>query len=153
VVADGRFGYLPLRTGPERCPIGRDRGTYCEIGAVPEGRTTFIPFEGDAFYINALCDPAAFMPNCTTPCPAGSQYRGDGCWVASPPPGRNPFVWQGGFYYDRLDTEVYANACPLGVDDSAHCYVGPAPAGFTPRIQDGEFWVDAACGTVPALED
>jgi hypothetical protein len=136
--------------GDERCPIGREHGAYCEFGAIPEGRTGWIPFDGDAFYLDAVCNPAEYMPNCPEPCPDGTRWTGSSCFVANAPPGQSAFVWEGGFYYDYLDTEVYAVRCPIGRDDGAHCALGAAPGSGA--VAGDTFLVQPSCGNVPILE-
>lgn len=151
LIRDGNFGYSIMRDGGERCPVGRDRGTWCEFGAIPEGRVGSVTFEGDMFLLDRICNPTELMPNCPLPCPEGARFDGEHCFFGNPPPDRDPFVYEGGFYYNWLDTEIYASRCPIGTDDSAHCFVGRPDEGWTPHIINDAFYVDPACGNVPPL--
>ena len=151
-IADNVFTYS-FAEGDERCPIGRERSLYCEFGEVPEGRLGRVTFEGDAFFLNATCEPNLDMPNCPEPCPDGTTYDGTRCLVSEAPPGTSPFIYEGGFYYEYLDSEVYADPCPIGEDDSANCYVRDVPRGRSGSIRSDAFYVDAGCGNVPSLEE
>ena len=151
VVAEHIFAYYPL-TGDERCPIGRDRGAWCEFGPIPEGREGTVNFEGTEFKLDALCNPDAYMANCPQPCPEGTLYIGDGCLWGNPPPGTNPAVSGRGFYYDKLSDLAYANECPIGAPEATRCYAGTPPLGFVSEIRGGAFYTEPACGNVPSLD-
>lgn len=137
----------------ERCPIGREHATYCEFGPIPEGRNARVPFDGDRFSLEPVCQPEANMPNCPYPCPEGTTFNGARCLVAEVPLDSSPFVWEGGFYYQYLDTETYAEACPLGTDDSANCRVADVPSGWEGIVRGDALYVEAACGNVPSLSE
>lgn len=151
-IADDLFTYT-FAEGDERCPIGRERPLYCEFGQIPEGRIGSVTFEGDAFFLNATCEPNLDMPNCPQPCPQGTHYDGTRCLVSEAPVGTSPFIYEDGFYYQYLDTETYADACPIGQDDSANCFVSDIPDGRTGTIRNDSFYVDASCGNVPSLSE
>ena len=147
-IDNGIFYYTPVSPsagGP--CPIGCDEGNRCRVGPAPAGREVFV-WDSRHYYTKRLCDPTAGMANCPKPCPIAGRHDGKDCYISTPPPGTNPFIYQNGFYYQPM-TGYPRNGCPLGVYDSVHCYMGAAPTGTTALLKGEKFYVKAACGNVP----
>ncbi|MBC7691701.1 MAG: hypothetical protein H7222_08010 [Methylotenera sp.] len=67
-------------------------------------------------------------------CPIGT-YDGSNCYVESPPPGANPFLYQNRFYYQPL-----LKRCSLGTFDGANCHVSAPPTGASPFIYQNRFY-------------
>jgi hypothetical protein len=77
-------------------------------------------------------------------CPlAGSWFDSANCFVARPPAGTSPFVYNGGLYY----TPLPGNQCPLPGSsfDSANCFVVRPPAGTNPFIYAGNLYYTPLC--------
>jgi hypothetical protein len=95
-----------------------------------------------------VCTYSGFPCACLTPCTIGS-YDGNACYVATPPAGTNPVIWQGGLYY----SPVYTPTCPLNGSqyDGANCQVATAPPGTNPFVWGGGLYHTALPGGVCPL--
>ena len=150
-VLNGAFVYTPLIGADDPCPVGRKVGDICEWASIPTGRVGSASLLRLAYYLEPVCAPDRWMPNCASPCPAGTEFDGARCVAGYAPPGSNPFVWSGGYYYDYLNEAVYLQRCPVGSDDGAHCYVGSPSSGTALIAQGNQFAVPASCQSVPRL--
>ena len=135
------------KTGVKPCPYGRENGSVCEIGPVPEGKTVAV--KNSDVYFTPACQPVASMPNCPYPCPLGGYFDGQGCFYGRPPAGTTASATNGAFYYTM---PTGATACPLGsFDESANkCKAYTWPEGAVGQVLDNNFYLQAACSKVPA---
>ena len=58
------------------------------------------------------------------------------CYVATPPPNQQPFVWSNSWYVKPQN----GNQCAIGNFDGVNCYVGSPPGGHTAFVYDGNFY-------------
>jgi hypothetical protein len=58
------------------------------------------------------------------------------CYVAAPPPGQQPFVYNNSWYVAAQN----GNQCAIGSFDGQNCYVGSAPGGHTAFIWNNNFY-------------
>jgi hypothetical protein len=79
------------------------------------------------------CTHVGWWWNSSWPTPS---YDGANCYVATPPPGQQSFVWNNSWYV----TPQNGNQCAMGGFDGANCYVGSAPAGHGAFIWSGYFY-------------
>ncbi|MCP3962449.1 MAG: hypothetical protein GY719_31795 [bacterium] len=79
---------------------------------------------------------------CECPMP-GSWFDGANCFVAKPPEGTEPFVYEGNLYYTS------PHLCPLPGSrfDGANCFVATPPAGTEPFVYDGNLYYTPVDGT------
>jgi hypothetical protein len=97
----------------------------------------------ESFINSWVCEVGGRPCSCTNPCTIGT-YDGTNCYVATPPAGTTPFIWQGGLYH----TPAKVPTCPLSGSqyDGSNCYVATPPPGTTPFIWQGGLYYTAAPG-------
>ncbi len=134
------------KSGVKPCPYGREKGSICEIGPVPAGKTVLV--KGNDVYFTPSCQPAASMPNCAFPCPNGGYFDGRACFYGMPPAGTTASATDGAFYYTLPSG---ASACPLGtlVENTNKCRAYSWPEGAIGQVADNKFYLKAACSKVP----
>lgn len=99
-----------------------------------------VRFAGNGFNCTQLielripdCTHVGWWWNSSWPTPS---YDGANCYVATPPPGQQSFIWNNSWYV----TPQNGNQCAMGGFDGANCYVGSAPAGHGAFIWSGYFY-------------
>jgi hypothetical protein len=99
-----------------------------------------VTLQGNGVYCSLLIQLR--IPDCTSvgwwstnPWPT-PWFDNANCFVASPPPGHQSFIYNNSWYLKPYN----GNQCAMGVYDNANCYVGSAPGGHTAFIYNGSFY-------------
>lgn len=131
------YDYISPGTGDRCRPPAIDDGARCRVATWEPGRDEPFILDQPVYYVIAKAGS----------CPAGTSFDGANCVVTTAPPGARASIWQSGYYYDYL-APTGERCRPPAVDDGAHCYVGPVPAGYQPFILTRPLYyvTSVACG-------
>lgn len=92
---------------------------------------------------------------CPNPCPTGGHFDGANCFLYAVP-GNIPFVWDGSFYYGKVQDHP-GSPCPHEVHDmlngssitpgfdTANCHIASANGGPNPFLWDDNYYISRSC--------
>jgi|GEM_PF-709767 len=115
-------------------------GTYDGKGCLIPTPASTIPFASNGkLYHSVVRCPLSFP---------GAFFDSANCYVATPPLGTKPFIYNGNLYY----TALWGGKCPLNGSwfDGANCFVATPPPGTSPFIYNGNLYHTPSTTYCPA---
>lgn len=123
-----------------------DSVPYCLLGTY-DGNGCLIPIPASTIPSTSNGKMYHSVVRCPLTIP-GAFFDSANCYVATPPSGTKPFIYNGNLYY----TPLWGGQCPLKGSwfDGANCFVATPPPGTSPFIYNGNLYHTPSTSYCPA---